>query len=72
MCASAGEDLTQYILNAANVADCDMKLSKGNALMISCSFVVVRVLMEKLLFPAALDGSTTVMAHIAHQPKHAA
>ncbi len=63
---------TQYILSAADIADCDMKLRRCNALMISCSFVVVRVLMEKMLFPAALDGSTVVMAHIAHQPEHAA
>lgn len=46
-CGSAGEDCTQCILNAADVADCHMNLSKGNALMISCGFVVVRVLMEE-------------------------
>ena len=46
VCASTDEDHTQCSLNAADVADCGMKLSEGNAWMISCNFVVVRVLME--------------------------
>ena len=49
-CAHQLMKITQCSLNAADVADCGMKLSKGNAWMISCSFVVVRVLMEECGF----------------------